>query len=53
MRPDDNPNTAFERADRAVYWAKSHGRNRVAEHTDLVRRGELTEQQKAGDIELF
>jgi len=53
VRPDDNPNTAFERADRAVYWAKSHGRNRVAEHADLVRRGELTDKQKAGDIELF
>ena len=53
VRPDDNPNTAFERADKAVYWAKSHGRNQVAEHADLVARGELTELQKAGDIELF
>jgi len=53
VRGDDNPNTAFERADKAVYWAKSHGRNQVAEHADLVARGELTELQKAGDIELF
>ena len=53
VRPDDNPNTAFERADKAVYWAKAHGRNRVAEHAELVARGELTELQKAGDIELF
>ena len=44
---------AFERADKAVYWAKAHGRNQVAEHSDLVKRGELTESQKAGDIELF
>jgi diguanylate cyclase (GGDEF)-like protein len=53
VRPDDNPNMAFERADKAVYWAKAHGRNRVAEHAELVARGELTELQKAGDIELF
>jgi diguanylate cyclase (GGDEF)-like protein len=53
VRPDDNPSTAFERADKAVYWAKSHGRNQVAEHADLVTRGELSEGQKTGDIELF
>jgi diguanylate cyclase (GGDEF)-like protein len=53
VRSDDNPSTAFERADRAVYWAKSHGRNQVAEHADLVKRGELSEGQKTGDIELF
>jgi len=53
LRPGDNPSTAFERADKAVYWAKSHGRNQVAEHADLVQRGELTELQKSGDVELF
>ncbi|HSB21496.1 MAG TPA: GGDEF domain-containing protein, partial [Burkholderiaceae bacterium] len=26
VRPGDSSNMAFERADRAVYWAKSHGR---------------------------
>jgi hypothetical protein len=36
-----------------VYWAKAHGRNQVAEHADLVKRGELTELHKAGDVELF
>ncbi len=53
VRPDDNPNTAFERADKAVYWAKGHGRNQVAEHAELVARGELTELHKSGDVELF
>jgi diguanylate cyclase (GGDEF)-like protein len=53
VRSGDNPNMAFERADKAVYWAKSHGRNQVAEHADLVARGELLEGQKTGDIELF
>jgi hypothetical protein len=49
----DNPSMAFERADKAVYWAKAHGRNRVAEHATLVARGELLEGQKTGDVELF
>ncbi|HTP74531.1 MAG TPA: GGDEF domain-containing protein [Burkholderiaceae bacterium] len=53
VRPGDNPNMAFERADKAVYWAKSHGRNQVAEHAALVARGELSEGQKTGDVELF
>jgi diguanylate cyclase (GGDEF)-like protein len=39
--------------ERLVYWAKAHGRNQVAEHAQLVKRGELTELHKAGDVELF
>jgi len=53
VRPSDNPNVAFERADRAVYWAKANGRNRVANHAELVARGELVDGHKSGDVELF
>jgi len=53
VRAGDNPAIAFERADRAVYWAKAHGRNQVAEHAALVARGELVEGSKTGDVELF
>jgi diguanylate cyclase (GGDEF)-like protein len=53
VRSGDNPSMAFERADKAVYWAKGHGRNQVAEHAALVARGELFEGQKTGDVELF
>jgi len=53
VRVGDNPNMAFERADKAVYWAKANGRNQVAEHATLVARGELLEGQKTGDVELF
>ena len=53
VRDGDNPSTAFERADKAVYWAKGHGRNQVAEYAALVARGELAEGQKTGDVELF
>ncbi|HEY6353930.1 MAG TPA: GGDEF domain-containing protein [Burkholderiaceae bacterium] len=53
VRSGDNPSMAFERADKAVYWAKANGRNQVAEHAALVARGELLEGQKTGDVELF
>jgi diguanylate cyclase (GGDEF)-like protein len=53
LRGGDSPSAAFERADRAVYHAKTHGRNRVAHHADLVARGELDDAAKVGDVELF
>jgi len=54
MRLDDTPAVAFERADKAVYFVKEHGRNQVAYHGDLVERGLLTDQEPAaGDVELF
>lgn len=53
VRPTDNPSSAFERADKAVYWAKSHGRNRVGNHDGLVAQGELKEDERGGDVELF
>ena len=49
----DSPSAAIERADRAVYYAKSHGRNQVQSHADLVARGELELSEKIGDVELF
>jgi len=53
VRPGDSPAGAFERADRAVYYAKEHGRNQVASHADLVERGLLAEDSRTGDMELF
>jgi diguanylate cyclase (GGDEF)-like protein len=53
LKPGDTPSSAFERADKAVYWAKTHGRNQVSSHADLVRRGELADDSKVGDVELF
>ena len=49
----DAPSGAFERADRAVYFAKAHGRNRVHCFGDLVARGELKDNANVGDVELF
>lgn len=50
----DTPSGAFERADKAVYHAKEHGRNQVFAYADLVAGGHFKdEQQKVGDMELF
>jgi diguanylate cyclase (GGDEF)-like protein len=50
----DTPSAAFERADKAVYYAKAHGRNQVAGYEVLVKRGELAaDAVNLGDIELF
>jgi len=49
----DSPAAACERADRAVYYAKHHGRNQVCSEADLVRRGLLTSDLKVGEVELF
>ena len=43
VRLDDTPSNAFDRADKAVYYAKGHGRNQVCEFDALVRDGKLTE----------
>ena len=50
----DTPSAAFERADKAVYYAKAHGRNQVHSFADLVARGALTlDAPKGGEVELF
>ena len=54
VRPGDTPSGAFERADKAVYHAKEHGRNQVCSHAALIAQGKLTEQAaNVGDVELF
>ena len=49
----DTPSRAFERADRAVYYAKGNGRNQVRSHAALVAAGKLEDEHQAGDVELF
>ncbi len=53
VQSGDTPSGAFERADKAVYYAKGHGRNQVQSHADLVARGELVVDTKDSDVELF
>lgn len=54
VKPGDTPSGAFERADKAVYFAKGHGRNQVCSHAALVASGDLVEAAaNVGDMELF
>lgn len=54
LRTGDTPNSALERADKALYHAKSHGRNQVCSYAALIACGALTDKAtKVGDVELF
>jgi diguanylate cyclase (GGDEF)-like protein len=53
LRPHDSPTSAFDRADKAVYHAKQHGRNQVQHHAALVAEGLLAAETHDSDIELF
>lgn len=53
VKPGDSPSSSIERADRAVYYAKGHGRNQVQSHAGLLARGELDVSENIGDVELF
>ena len=54
VRTGDTPSGAFERADKAVYYAKEHGRNQVCSHAKLLEQGLLgTQAANVGDMELF
>ncbi len=53
LRPGDSPASAFDRADKAVYYAKQHGRNQVRHHATLVSEGHLVDESRTSDIELF
>jgi diguanylate cyclase (GGDEF)-like protein len=51
--PGDTPTAAFERADKAVYYAKQHGRNQVCSHGALVAAGQLDAARADNEVELF
>lgn len=54
LRADDTPGGAFDRADKAVYWAKGHGRDQVCSYQLLLERGDLAEEAEASqDIDFF
>lgn len=49
LTDNDTPSGAFGRADKAVYFAKDHGRNQVCSYAALVEAGELVEEADASE----
>jgi diguanylate cyclase (GGDEF)-like protein len=53
VSPEDSPNTALERSERAVDYAQQQGRNKVISHAELVRQGHFGDAPKLGAVEVF
>lgn len=53
VNKQDLPTTVVEQADKALYFAKDHGRNQVCAYEKLLEEGKLTNILTSGDIELF
>lgn len=48
------PPHIFEEADKALYYAKEHGRNQVCDYRELVESGKLVPEERiSGSVELF
>ena len=53
IRKNDYPPATINLADKALYYAKEHGKNCVYNYESLVADGELLAQKKSGTIDLF
>ncbi len=53
IRERDYPPTILNLADKALYYAKEHGRNCVYNYELLIADGDIQDQKKSGAIDLF
>ncbi len=49
----ENFSTIFDRADKALYFAKGNGRNQSRFYEDLVANGDIESTERDSDIDLF
>ena len=49
----DFPLTALDNADKALYYAKEHGRNCIYRYEDLIASGEIHGALESGSVDLF
>ena len=53
IREQDYPVTILDYADKALYFAKEHGRNCIYSYEQLLESGKIVEQDVEGSIDLF
>jgi len=53
IKERDYPPTILNLADKALYYAKEHGRNCVYNYELLIADGDIQDQKKSGAIDLF
>jgi len=53
FRADDFPPTILDQADKALYYAKQHGRNCLFNYESLIEQGKLTTPEDNSTVELF
>ncbi|WP_196140515.1 GGDEF domain-containing protein [Aliikangiella sp. G2MR2-5] len=53
MSPHDYPMNVFEQADKALYFAKNTGRNKLASYEELIDEGHLTTELEQSEVDLF
>ena len=50
---DSVPSTMIAHADQALYYAKQHGRDQICYYETLIANGEIENEDKHGEVELF
>lgn len=53
INEDNHMTTLLEQIDKALYYAKEHGRNQVCNYHELISKGLLSERKINNDIDLF
>ncbi len=53
IKKNDYPQTILENADKALYYAKEHGRNCCYNYETLLAEGRLSKARETGSVDLF